>query len=77
MNDKMAIMPDKWLYKIKQIWPRICWAELVIWNLRYREISDILNPEENGMMVGGCRKEVEKYSHGWCGHCVKGGNNGL
>lgn len=67
----MNVLPDNWLWKIKVIFPRLCWADLVVWNMRYRPIADILRPEESGMMAGQCRAEVEEYGHGWCGQCVK------
>ena len=68
----MNIMPDSWLCKIKQTWPKFCWAELVIWNIGDRHsLLQIFHPEDHDMNIGSCHKEVEKYGHGWCGHCQK------
>lgn len=69
----MNIMPDSWLYKIKSIWPEFCWAELVAWNMGYRDsMFQIFHGGDYDMLVGACHRDVEKYGHGWCGHCVKG-----
>ena len=63
-------LPDFVLHWIKVIYPKYCWASLVIWNMGNPEYN-IFHPIETSMFIGGCDHLVKEKGSGWCGHCKK------